>query len=102
MCLSLGIFIKDITFGCAVYTIVQMIYIALCLGYQICWIRNKGIGIKICIILTVFLVVFLFAQNSIAMWKDPIFSSTLAVWSLVLADFALSKGKLYQIIDFSW
>lgn len=43
-----------------------------------------------------------FAQNSIAMWKDPIFSSTLAVWSLVLADFALSKGKLYQIIDFSW
>ena len=95
MCLSLGIFIKDITFGCAVYTIVQMIYIALCLGYQICWIRNKGIGIKICIILTVFFgCIPFFAQNSIAMWKDPIFSSTLAVWSLVLADFALSKGKI--------
>lgn len=35
-----------------------------------------------------------FAQMSIAMWKDPIFSVTLAVLTVMLMDVLLSKGKL--------
>ena len=95
LCLSIGIRIYNITFGCAIYTLVQMIYIALALGYQICWIKHKGVSSFICVLIVAFFGgVPFFAQNSIAMWKDPVFSATLTVWIMLYIDFILSKGKI--------
>ncbi len=104
ICLEIGMLVKDITFGCAVYTVIQMIYVALCLGYQICWLKQKGISFEICAMLAVYFgCVPFFAQNSIAMWKDPIFSATLTVWTLLLADFTLSDGMiLLKDRSFMW
>lgn len=103
VCLTLGMGIKDITFGCAIYTVIQMMYIALCLGYQVSWIRNKGISVRICTVIVVFFGCTPFlAQNSIAMWKDPIFSATLAVWTILLADFAISNGEIVLKDRFFW
>lgn len=103
LCLNLGMQIKDITFGCAIYSVVQMVYIALCLGYQVCWIRNKGISKRLCVVLVVlFGCTPFFAQNSIAMWKDPVFSATLTLWTILTWDFVASKGKITSIDKSFW
>lgn len=96
-CLFLGIKIRNITFGCAIYTILQMLYLALCLGYQVSWLKKKGVCSTACVAVVAFYgFVPFFAQNSIAMWKDPIFSATIMVWSLMLIDYVLSCGKVVQ------
>lgn len=94
-CLNIGMSLKDINFGCAIYTVLQMLYISFILSYLVCWIRNKGISRKICIGLMAFFAFVPFIPlNSIAMWKDPIFSASLALWSILLFDFVLSKGTV--------
>ncbi len=95
VCLLAGMAVKDLTLGCAVYTLVQMLYLALCLGYQISWLAHKGVPGWVCAAAAGFYgCVPFFAQNSIAMWKDPIFSATVMVWSILLCDFVLSDGKI--------
>lgn len=94
VCLKIGTFLKNPTFGCAIYTIIQMGYIAGCLGYIICWLSNKKIPrIYNCFVFVLFALVPFFAQISIAMWKDPAFSATAAVWSLLLFDIVISRGR---------
>ncbi|MCI8570061.1 MAG: hypothetical protein HFI43_01455 [Lachnospiraceae bacterium] len=95
VCLNVGMIVKDITLGCALYTLIQMVYIAFCLGYMICWLKNKGISVRFCMIIMVgFAFMPFIAQNSIAMWKDPIFSATILLWSLYLLDCVMSKGSI--------
>lgn len=97
ICLNIGTFIKDVTFGCCIYTVIQMVYIALCLGYFICWLWNKGMPIKAGWVMVAFYGLSpFFACNSIAMWKDPIFSATICVWTLVIFDFVLSEGAVFN------
>lgn len=89
LCLNIGMALGDITLGCAIYSISQMLYISFCLGYMVCWLKNKGVSSKICAIVTVYFACTpFFAQSSIAMWKDPVFSATIAVWTMLLVDFA--------------
>lgn len=95
VCLRFGMIIKDITFGCAIYTIIQMAYIAFALGYMICWLKGKGVSRRICIIIMLcFGFLPFIAQNSIAMWKDPIFSASILLWSIHLFDYVLSDGEI--------
>jgi len=54
ICLRIGMAVKDVTFGCAVYTVLQMLYLALCLGYQVSWLRQKGVPGWVCGIVAVF------------------------------------------------
>lgn len=97
LCLLAGRAVKDLTFGCAVYTMIQMLYLALCIGYQISWLGQKGVPVWGCAMVTGFYgCVPFFAQNSIAMWKDPIFSATLMVWTILLCDVVLSGGRMAQ------
>lgn len=97
VCLCIGMAVKDITFGCAVYTILQMLYLSLCLGYQVSWLHTKGVPGWGCAAVSAFYgFVPFFAQNSIAMWKDPVFSATVMLWSLLLMDFVLSNGQIAQ------
>ena len=94
-CLRVGMMVKDITLGCALYTLIQMAYIAFCLGYMICWLKNKGISVHCCMmIMAGFAYLPFIAQNSIAMWKDPVFSATILLWSLHLLDYVISKGTV--------
>lgn len=94
-CISVGMMVKDITLGCALYTLIQMVYIAFCLGYMICWLKNKGLSVRFCLVIMAgFAFLPFIAQNSIAMWKDPIFSATILLWSLHLLDYVISKGTV--------
>lgn len=93
VCLKIGIAIKDINFGCCIYSLVQMAYVALCLGYLVCWLWNKGISKKAgCVIIAFYVLSPFFASNGIAMWKDPIFSATICVWTLIIFDFVIFKS----------
>lgn len=95
ICLRVGIMIKSITVGCAIYTITQMIYISFSLGYMICWLRSKGVTLKFSLIIMIsFAFLPFIAQNSIAMWKDPIFSASILLWTLLLLDGVLSDGAV--------
>lgn len=96
-CLALGEIIKDRTFGCCIYSILQMIYLSLGIGYMIMWIRKKGAPKFLCILFTAyFSFTPYYAQISIAMWKDPVFSLSVALISVLLFDLVISKGKIAQ------
>lgn len=92
-CLWIGMAVADATFGCAIYTLLQMICLSLLLAYIVRWLWEKGAPKSICILtMLAFAFCGTFPQSAIIMWKDPVFSVTLAVYSLKLYDFAASNG----------
>lgn len=97
ICLFFGRQIVDNTLGCAIYSVIQMLYLAFCFAYQICWIKARTrVSRKWIAFLTViFGITPYVAQMSVAMWKDPVFSATLVVFSLKLMDMILSRGKVF-------
>lgn len=95
LCLRVGILFGSLTLGCAIYTIVQMLYLAFTLSYIICWLHNKGISRGLCLfVLLAYSTMSCFPQHAISMWKDPIFSVTVVFYGIKLVDLGLSKGVL--------
>ena len=105
ICLKAGSFLGgDNTTGCVIYCILQMIYISICLSYLLCWLYRR---MNISRILLGFMLLFYgvipyFAQMSIAMWKDPIFSVTLVAITVLLIDIILSRGVILQKKPIIW
>ena len=97
--LYVGMHINDITFGCACFILFQMIYVAVCLGYALAWVRRFKLfsSIGFWFIVAMFGLSPFFGQVSIAMWKDPIFSATLLVLSLVVYDLIFTNVEGYII-----
>lgn len=86
------------TWGCALYCIVQIIIMALCFSWLSRWVVVRtGISpiwsIAIAIIMAFCPYI---ASYSIAIWKDPLFSCTIVSLTLLLMDFALSRGKVLK------
>lgn len=78
----------DITWGCGLYSICQMSFMAICFGYMATWLEVRtGWGHRLGWILA-------FAAGishelggySVAMWKDPMFSAALMAMSLLVFD----------------
>lgn len=95
-CINLATLLKkDITIGIAIYTLIQMIYLAFSLSYLICWLKNKGVSKKICIfIILMFGLVPFYANQTITLWRDPIWSISIMLWTLCLIDCIITNGKL--------
>lgn len=92
LCLRLA---GDLTAACLLYTVFQMLCMAAAFSYLICWLRARarlGRGWLLLLIALYGLNPYT-AADSIALWKDPLFSAALVVWSLLLADLALSRGQ---------
>ena len=89
----------DITKACAVYSVIQMVLMAAAFSFLLCWcytrfsLRSKWWGVG-------FLLVYglnpYVAADSIAMWKDPLFSAAIMIWSLLLCDLGLTSGKIFE------
>lgn len=102
-CIKLStLFGLGITGGRALYSIVQMAFMAVCFSYMICWITKRcrlnnywAITLIIVFALTPYV-----ASYSIAMWKDPVFSISIMMLTLLLADLIFSDG--YAAKDRSW
>ncbi len=88
LCLNIGDLFGSLTFGCAVYSLVQMLFLAYSLARMIQWLGRRGLPWQLRMLLTVFFAVTpFFAQVSIAMWKDPVFSAAILLWTLLLMDY---------------
>ncbi len=86
-CLHIGDFFGSLTFGCAIYSLLQMLFLAYALARSIHWLCRHGLPWQGGILLTVFFgITPFFGQISIAMWKDPVFSASLLLWTLLLLD----------------
>lgn len=88
---------KNLTLAIAVSTILQMLYTSFGISYLINWIKSKGISKKICIFLILlFGIVPFLAVQSIIMWRDTIFSISVMLWTLLLLDYCISDGKVFN------
>lgn len=105
VCLKVGSFLGgDNTIGCVIYCISQMLYMSICLSYLLCWLYKR---MNIPRVLLGVMIVFYgvtpyFAQMSIAMWKDPVFSVTLVAMTVLLTDVILSRGTVLLKNPFLW
>ncbi len=94
LCLFLGnaFSSKNITAGCAIYSIVQLLSVCGVLSYFVYWLSSRfDLSRFLIVIISLgFLISTYLAQNSIAMWKDPVFAASIVLLSLSLADYALN------------
>lgn len=95
LCLRIGLIFGSLTLGCAIYTVIQMLYLAFVLSYIVCWLYNKGVPKRLCLFaLLIYATMSCFPQHAISMWKDPVFSATVVFYGIKLLDLGLSKGTL--------
>ena len=92
VCLLLGKAFSshDITRGCLTYSVIQMLLLAFTIAYLIVWLSirftiKKYVGLSL-IAIAAFCPYI--AQDSIAMWKDPLFSAFVVLLTLMLVDFS--------------
>lgn len=82
------------TVGCALYSILQMAFMSVSLSFAACWMAtrtNHAIVAPVLVILLGFSPYV--AGYAIAMWKDPLFSTSLVIISLLLCDLTLRADK---------
>lgn len=88
------------TSGIALYTILQMVFMAICLGYLAVWFIER-LGIRkqlIWLMVAIFGISPYIATYSIALWKDPVFSCSICIICVILADAVLSgKGIVSKL-----
>lgn len=99
MCLKIGNILGiGNTGGCVLYCLTQMGFMAYTFSYLSRWVTTRC-SLKnywALIIVLVFSLSPYIATYSIAMWKDPFFSTALALATLLLMDFILSKGTVIE------
>lgn len=81
------------TSGIALYTILQMAFMAICLGYLAVWfIKRLGIQKQfVWLMVAIFGISPYIATYSIALWKDPVFSCSICIICVILADAVLAR-----------
>ncbi len=93
---------KDsVTAGVAIYIVVQMLFMAFVLGYFLNWLMVRfNIRKWMIAILAIILATCpYFAQYSVAIWKDPIFSVSIVLSSILLYEMILKKNnKKAQVV----
>ena len=91
---AVGLFGLGNTAGIGLSTVVQMLFMAFSFGYLARWIVVRGAlkpVLGICISVALGMSSY-FAAFSVALWKDPLFSSAGLLVSLCLADLAWSRS----------
>lgn len=82
----------DLTASMALCSIFQMLYVSACLSFMICHVT---LGLKKFwpwLLALLFGLSPYFAALSIAGWKDPVFCASVAAYSVLMFDFARSRG----------
>lgn len=90
------------TTGVALYSAVQMIFMAGCFAFGSCWVATR-VGKRLvapCFVVLCGVTPYV-ATHSIAMWKDPMFSTALAAISLLLCDLMLYR-RAGKTVGKSW
>ena len=84
----------DLTQACGLYCMLQMTFMSLCFSWQFSLlVRRLQLRSWIALLLSlVFGALSYIATYSIALWKDPVFSVALMTASVMLIDFAITRG----------
>lgn len=84
------------TAGCALYSIIQMSLMALTFSYLIMWLyRRFSLRLVWPLILVAYFGLSPYvAEYTISFWKDPLFSCALVLVSLLIFDWAITKGAI--------
>lgn len=94
LCIQIAsIFGLSRTSGIALYTILQMAFMAICLGYLAVWFIER-LGIQkqfVWLMVAIFGISPYIATYSIALWKDPVFSCSICIICVILADAVLTR-----------
>lgn len=94
LCIQIAsIFGLSRTSGVAIYTILQMAFMAICLGYLAVWFIER-LGIQkqfVWLMIAIFGISPYIATYSIALWKDPVFSCSICIICVILADAVLAR-----------
>lgn len=96
LCMAIGeALLHSRTAGYALYTLSQMLYVSACLAYLIDWVSRhvRRSGIAAAAMTALFGLVPYFASYSVAGWKDPVFSVSVAVLSVMLLDDVIHSKK---------
>lgn len=76
------------------YTILQYTFMAAVFAYFIVWLYRKGMKHVVILSVFIFMAFFpLYPLYAIAVWKDTLFSLILFMFTLMVFNFVLSKGK---------
>lgn len=81
------------TSGIALYTILQMTFMAISLGYLTVWFIER-LGVRkqfVWLMVAIFGISPYIASYSIALWKDPVFSCSICIICVILADAVLAR-----------
>lgn len=96
ICFRIGQALSDgNTLGYVLYTILQMLYVSFCLAYLLNWVWRHGrFGRIVAIVFTaLFGLLPYFAAFSVAGWKDPVFSASVAALSVFLLHHSLHGNQ---------
>lgn len=96
VCLYPGIMFGDLNIGYAIYTLIQMIFIAGVLAYIVCWLKYKNFTLLSVVSCLYYAFEPCFPQHAIAMWKDGIFSVALLYLCIQLFDLVISNGEIIK------
>lgn len=106
LCMNVGeALLNSRTAGYALYTMCQMVYVSACLSYLIDWVSRRLLQSTIAAagMTALFGLTPYFASYSIAGWKDPIFSVSVAALSVMLLDDAhrpVEKPSLRSLVKY--
>lgn len=101
-CIWLGNLNGTTTTGIIIYSIIQMLYMAYGIGYLIHWLESTFCLKKYVsyVLLACFGCSPYIAQYGIAMWKDPIFSTTILLLTICIAEILLINMPVGE--KFKW
>ena len=88
------LFHQGIFFAAATMLILQYLAMAAVLAFLICWVHRRGLGIKITLVLQIFLMFFpLYPLYVISLWKDTFFALALLLFSLCVGDLVFDGAE---------
>ena len=95
ICIKIGEMYSNLNFGCAIYTIFQMLYISYALSKIVEWLsQNRVPSIFLFMITIAYAVIPYFGQTSIAMWKDPSFGASLVLLTISMLEFNSEESSV--------
>ena len=94
-CLRVGMHLGSLVKGIALYSVLQMLFMALGLAYFLSWLEARFSLKRWMTVITTLIFAFsrYIAQYSVAMWKDPIFSIAVVLVTIWVAEIAYGKKE---------
>lgn len=88
LCIAIGMHSGNLSLGIAIYSCIQIIYIAFAVSKLMEWLsRHRCPFVINCFFIGFYAVMPFFGQISVAVWKDPGFGASVVLWTLCILNF---------------